>query len=77
MPRTSQATGKSGPLMCSIRLGQVDVGVVDHRADAVDDFAEVVRCEVRGHADGDAGAAVDEEVRERGGRTEGSWSVPS
>src|SRR5690606_6730359 len=32
----------------------------------VDDLAEVVGRDVRRHADGDAGGAVDEEVRERG-----------
>ena len=39
-------------------------GVVDQRHDRVDDFAEVVRRDVRRHADGDAGAAVHEQVRE-------------
>ena len=48
------------------QAGEVDVRIVDHRADAVDDLAEVVRGEVRRHADGDAGAAVDQEVRESG-----------
>ena len=42
-----------------------DVLVVHLRANGVDDLAEVVRGDVGGHADGDAGAAVDEEVRER------------
>ena len=44
-----------------------DVRIVDLRADAVDHFAEIVRRDVRRHADRDAGAAVDEQVRERGG----------
>ena len=44
-----------------------DVRVVNLRADAVNDFAEIVRRDVRGHADGDAGAAVDEQIRKRGG----------
>src|SRR6185312_11942937 len=41
--------------------------LVDLRANAVDDFAEIMRRHVGGHADGDAGAAVHEQVRERGG----------
>ena len=48
-----------------------DVGFVDLRADGVDDLAQVVRRHVGRHADGDAGAAVDEEVRERGGEDDG------
>ena len=42
--------------------------MIDLGADGIDDFAEVVRGEVGGHADGDAGAAVDEEVRKGGGQ---------
>src|SRR5439155_7885258 len=42
----------------------VDGRVLDHRDDPVDDLAEVVRRNVRRHADGDPGRAVDEEVRE-------------
>ena len=48
-------------------LGQLlDVGgrVVDQRDERVDDLAEVVRRDVRRHADGDPGRAVDEQVRE-------------
>ena len=41
-----------------------DRRVVDERDDRVGDLAEVVRRDVRGHADGDARRAVDEEVRE-------------
>ena len=44
-----------------------DVRIVNLRADAVNDFTEVVRRNVRGHADGDARAAVDQQVRKRGG----------
>ena len=44
-----------------------DVRIVDLRADAVDDLAQIVRRHVRGHADGDAGAAIDQQVREGGG----------
>ena len=55
-----------GPLMNLHQLVDRDVRIVDLRADAVDDFAEIVRRHVRGHADGDAGAAVDEQIRKRG-----------
>ena len=42
------------------------VGIVDQVDDGVDDLAEVVRRDVRGHADRDALAAVDQQVREAG-----------
>src|SRR5690625_980963 len=42
---------------------QVDVGVVDHRDQATDDLAQVVRRDVGGHADRDAGSTVDDHVR--------------
>ena len=51
-----------------------DVGIVDLRADAVDHFAQIVRRDVRRHADGDAGAAVDKQVRET---RRGRRSAPS
>ena len=44
------------------QLGQRDLRLIDLRADAIDHLAEVVGREVGGHADSDAGAAVDEEV---------------
>ncbi len=44
-----------------------DVRVVNLRADAVNDFAQIVRRNVRGHADGDARAAIDEQIGKRGG----------
>ena len=44
-----------------------DLGVVDLGADAVDHFAQVVGGEVGGHADRNAGAAIDQEVGEAGG----------
>src|SRR5208282_1887170 len=47
-----------------------DIRVVNLRADAVNDFAEVVRRNIGGHADGDAGAAVDEQVGKRGGEND-------
>ena len=60
MPRV----GKSGPGQVLHQALDRDVGVVEHRDGRVDDLADVVRRDVRGHADRDAGAAVDEEVRE-------------
>ncbi len=41
-----------------------DVRVVDERDEAAADFANVMRRDRRGHADGDAAGAVDEQVRE-------------
>ncbi len=42
----------------------VDVGVVEEGVDGGADLAQVVRRDVRCHADGDPGGAVDEQVRE-------------
>ena len=58
------AVGKSGPLMCFIRPSTSIVGIVDVGDRRGDDLAQVVRRDVRRHADGDPGAAVDEQVRE-------------
>ncbi len=41
-----------------------DLGIVDQRDRAGDDLAQVVRRDVRRHADGDAGRAVREQIRE-------------
>ena len=49
------------------QLLERDLWTVDLRTDAVDDLAQVMRRHIRGHADGDAGAAVDQQVWERGG----------
>ena len=45
-----------------------DIRVVDLRADAVDQLAQIVRRYVRRHADRDARATVDEQVWKRGGK---------
>ena len=45
------------------QLGERDVRIVDQRDAGVDDLAQVVRRDVRGHADRDAGRAVDQQVR--------------
>ena len=63
-----QPVGKSGPLMCCISSVDGDVRIVNLRANAVNDFAQIVRGHVGGHADGDAGAAVDQEVGKGGGK---------
>jgi hypothetical protein len=49
--------------MNRIKPVDVDLRVVDHRDERVDRLTEMVRRDVRGHSDGDAGRAVDEEVR--------------
>ncbi len=48
----------------------LDLGsrVLDHHQAGIDHFAEVVRRDVRGHADGNAGAAVHEKIGELGGK---------
>src|SRR5439155_26649871 len=47
------------------QLIQRDVGIVDLLANAIDDFRKIVRRNVGGHADGDAGAPVNKQVRKR------------
>ena len=47
------------------------VGVVDEVDGGVDDLAQVVGRDVGGHADGDALAAVDQQVGEAGGQHDG------
>ncbi len=49
------------------QLVDFDVGLLDELLEARDDFDQVVGCDVGGHADGDAGGAVDEQVGVRGG----------
>ena len=53
------------------QAGQVDVRVFDIRHTAVDDLAQVVGRDVGGHADRDALAAVDQQVREAAGQDAG------
>ena len=67
-PITMPAVGKSGPLTCCIRPSVVISGIVDQRDRGVDHLAEVVRRDVRRHADRDARAAVHEQVREARGQ---------
>ena len=44
-------------------LGQLRVGIVHQRDGGVDDFREIVRRNVRRHADGDSVRAVHEQIR--------------
>ncbi len=60
--------GKSGPWTYLRTSLSVAVGVLDEVDDAVADLGQVVGRDVRGHADGDAVAAVDEKVRELRGQ---------
>ena len=46
------------------KLVDVDAGIVHHRDGGVDDLAEIVGRDVGRHADGDAAAAVDQEIGE-------------
>ena len=45
-----------------------DVRIVNLGANAVDHFAQIMRGHVGGHADRDAGAAVDQQVGKGGGK---------
>ena len=56
--------GKSGPLMNLQQVVDGGVGVVDQVQQGVDHLAQVVRRDVGRHADGDAGRAVADQVRE-------------
>ena len=65
--RTAQddgAGGEVGPRNEAHQLFQRDRRIVDHRHAAIDDLAEIVRRDVRRHADGNAAGAVHQEVRE-------------
>ena len=56
--RCTPPVGKSGPLMCFIRSATVQSGLVDQLDARVDHLAQVVRRDVRRHADGDAAAPL-------------------
>src|SRR5207253_1810653 len=47
------------------QLVERDVWIVDLRADSVDHLAQIVRRDIGGHADGDPGSAVNEQIRKR------------
>ena len=61
------AGGEIRPLDVLHQLLHGNVRVVNLGADAIHDFAQIVRGHVGGHAHGDASAAVDQEVGKGGG----------
>jgi hypothetical protein len=64
--------------MCSHRLAHAGLRVVEQAHAGADHFVEVVRGHVGGHADRDAGGAVEQQVRQaRRAARKGSSSVPS
>jgi hypothetical protein len=62
MAQDEAAGGEIGPGHDLDQLVDGDVGLVDQRDAGVDDLAEVVGGHIRGHADGDAAGAVDQQV---------------
>ena len=60
--------GEVGALYVLHEVGQAGVRVFEHADAGVYDLDEVVWRDVGGHADGDAGGAVDEQVREARGQ---------
>ena len=56
--------GKSGPRHQLHHFFQRRVGLFDQQDRGVDDFAQIVRRNVRRHADGDAARAVDQQIRD-------------
>ena len=58
--------GKSGPCDVRAEIVRGQLGVFDQGAGGIADLAQVVRRDVRGHADGDSGRAVDQQVRQLG-----------
>ena len=65
------AGGKVGPLDELHEVIGGGIGMVEHVHGGVDHLAEVVGRDVRGHADGDAGGAVDHEVGHTAGQDRG------
>ena len=54
------------PLDVLHQIGQLGLRIVEDADAGVDDLAEVVRRDIRRHADGDARRAVDQQIREPG-----------
>ena len=63
--------GKSGPWTYLRQVVDGQLGIVDERRDRAGHLAEVVRRDVRGHADRDPRRAVDEQVRQLRGQDRG------
>ena len=66
-PRMNAPVGEVGALHELHQVVGRGVGVVDQVDGGVDDLAQVVGRDVGGHADGDALAAVDQQVGEAAG----------
>ena len=60
--------GEVGAGHVAHKLAKLDVGLVNSRHQGVGDFAEVMGRYLGGHAHGDAVTAVDEQVRQPGGK---------
>ena len=56
------------------KVGNGRLGVIQNADACVDDLAQVVRRDIRRHADGDTRRAVDQKVREAGGENTGLFS---
>ena len=56
--------GKSGPWTIAQRSSSLVLRIVDQRRDRIGDLVEIMRRNVRRHADGDAARAVDEQLRQ-------------
>ena len=54
--------GKSGPCTCFEHFGEARAGILHQLDGRVDDFGEIVRRNVGGHADRDAARAVDDQI---------------
>ena len=68
VPKIVPPVGKSGPVTMSQRSSSVRSGSSISAAIASADLAEVVRRNVRRHADGDAARTVDEQLRQAPGQ---------
>ena len=68
LPHDDAAGGEIGSRERGHELFSRDIGVVEHHAGGVNRLAEIVRRDVRRHADCDAVRAVDQQVREARGK---------
>ena len=73
-PAMYAPVGKSGPGTIFIISLSGRVGLVDQQDGGVDDFAQIVRRNVGGHADGDAAGAVDQQIRNARRKDEGLFA---
>ncbi len=62
LPRMMPPVGKSGPVTMALRSSMLSAGIADQRDAGVDQFAQIVRRNIGGHADGDAAGAVDQQI---------------